>query len=92
MQAYEEYDVPQATILTAWRLIRCNPTGGYGLDPPSWPPVGYNSGDRSRVRTVLDDEASRRAALGLEDDTDGVCPDDLSAAGVDLGPDLEWDD
>lgn len=28
-------------ILTAWRILRCNPIGGSGYDPPQWPPVNY---------------------------------------------------
>lgn len=45
VQAYKEYGNFKGTILTAWRLMRCNPLnwqvkyqGKY--DPPSWPPVG----------------------------------------------------
>ncbi|CAN6248105.1 unnamed protein product [Urochloa humidicola] len=36
MQAYKRYGVVKGTILTAWRLCRCNPLGGYGYDPPRW--------------------------------------------------------
>lgn len=46
MQAYKEFGNVKGTILTAWRLIRCNPLnlavkyqGKY--DPPVWPPVGF---------------------------------------------------
>jgi hypothetical protein len=28
----------KGTVLTAWRLVRCNPWGGRGFDPPAWPP------------------------------------------------------
>uniref|UniRef100_A0A0D9XVR5 Membrane protein insertion efficiency factor n=1 Tax=Leersia perrieri TaxID=77586 RepID=A0A0D9XVR5_9ORYZ len=35
MQAYKRYGVAKGTILTAWRLCRCNPLGGHGYDPPS---------------------------------------------------------
>ena len=45
VQAYKKYGYVKGTILTAWRLIRCNPLnlrvqyqGKY--DPPTWPPVG----------------------------------------------------
>ncbi|BAF08396.1 UPF0161 protein At3g09310 isoform X3 [Oryza sativa Japonica Group] len=36
MQAYKKYGVAKGTILTAWRLCRCNPLGGHGYDPPRW--------------------------------------------------------
>ncbi|CAM0874244.1 unnamed protein product [Alopecurus aequalis] len=36
MQAYKRYGVSKGTILTAWRLCRCNPLGGQGYDPPRW--------------------------------------------------------
>ncbi|KAJ4704658.1 UPF0161 protein [Melia azedarach] len=36
MQAYKKYGVVKGTILTAWRLCRCNPLGGSGYDPPRW--------------------------------------------------------
>ncbi|GLJ05347.1 hypothetical protein SUGI_0016620 [Cryptomeria japonica] len=36
MQAYKRYGVLKGTVLTAWRLCRCNPLGGSGFDPPRW--------------------------------------------------------
>ncbi|XP_031485919.1 uncharacterized protein LOC116254584 isoform X4 [Nymphaea colorata] len=36
MAAYKKYGVIKGTILTAWRLCRCNPLGGSGFDPPRW--------------------------------------------------------
>ncbi|URE15792.1 hypothetical protein MUK42_11229 [Musa troglodytarum] len=36
MVAYKKYGVVKGTILTAWRLCRCNPLGGTGFDPPRW--------------------------------------------------------
>ncbi|XP_010262536.1 PREDICTED: uncharacterized protein LOC104601045 isoform X1 [Nelumbo nucifera] len=36
MEAYKRYGVIKGTILTAWRLCRCNPLGGSGFDPPRW--------------------------------------------------------
>ncbi|XP_042490036.1 UPF0161 protein At3g09310 [Macadamia integrifolia] len=36
MEAYKRYGVVKGTILTAWRLCRCNPLGGSGFDPPRW--------------------------------------------------------
>ncbi|EXC30970.1 hypothetical protein L484_021270 [Morus notabilis] len=36
MEAYKKYGVVKGTILTTWRLCRCNPLGGSGFDPPRW--------------------------------------------------------
>ncbi|XP_056172275.1 UPF0161 protein At3g09310 isoform X4 [Syzygium oleosum] len=36
MAAYKKYGVVKGTVLTAWRLCRCNPLGGSGFDPPRW--------------------------------------------------------
>lgn len=36
MEAYKKYGVAKGTVLTAWRLCRCNPLGGSGFDPPRW--------------------------------------------------------
>ncbi|XP_060176818.1 UPF0161 protein At3g09310 [Lycium barbarum] len=36
MIAYKKYGVAKGTVLTAWRLCRCNPLGGSGFDPPRW--------------------------------------------------------
>ncbi|EYU41732.1 hypothetical protein MIMGU_mgv1a019109mg, partial [Erythranthe guttata] len=36
MISYKKYGVLKGTILTAWRLCRCNPLGGSGFDPPRW--------------------------------------------------------
>ncbi|GAV76575.1 Haemolytic domain-containing protein [Cephalotus follicularis] len=36
MEAYKKYGVVKGTILTAFRLCRCNPLGGSGFDPPRW--------------------------------------------------------
>ncbi|XP_057251987.1 UPF0161 protein At3g09310 isoform X1 [Beta vulgaris subsp. vulgaris] len=36
MIAYKKYGVFKGTVLTAWRLCRCNPLGGSGFDPPRW--------------------------------------------------------
>ena len=60
-------------MLTTWRLVRCNPTAGYGLDEPQWPPPAYGAGS-GQLRTLADDEASRaraRVAEPAEGDGDG---------------------
>lgn len=70
IQSFKQFSVPQAAVLTAWRLVRCNPLHleglGCGVDEPCWPPPAYWAGS-GRVRNTLDDDASRRKALGLDD-------------------------
>jgi putative membrane protein insertion efficiency factor len=44
LQAIEEYGALRGGVLTAWRILRCNPLGGYGYDPPQWPPPGFFAG------------------------------------------------
>ena len=39
------YGPAKGLILTAWRILRCNPFGGRGYDPPRWPPPGWLSGN-----------------------------------------------
>ncbi|CAI9098247.1 OLC1v1034860C3 [Oldenlandia corymbosa var. corymbosa] len=36
MIAYKKYGFVKGTILTSWRICRCNPLGGRGFDPPRW--------------------------------------------------------
>jgi hypothetical protein len=36
MDAYKKYGVAKGTVLTAYRLCRCNPFGPSGFDPPVW--------------------------------------------------------
>lgn len=36
-----DFGIVKGTVLTAWRVARCNPTGGKGYDPPTWPPPAY---------------------------------------------------
>eukprot|EP00871_Galdieria_phlegrea_P001580 jgi/Galph1/2422/GphlegSOOS_G1107.1 len=38
IQAFQVYGLQKGLILTCWRILRCNPLGGYGYDPPQWPP------------------------------------------------------
>ena len=35
--ALKEYGALRGTILATWRILRCNPWGGHGHDPPAWP-------------------------------------------------------
>ncbi|XP_047340760.1 UPF0161 protein At3g09310 [Impatiens glandulifera] len=36
MIAYKKYGFVKGSILTTWRICRCNPLGGSGFDPPRW--------------------------------------------------------
>ncbi|XP_062167296.1 UPF0161 protein At3g09310 isoform X2 [Alnus glutinosa] len=36
MEAYKKYGFVKGTVLTTWRICRCNPLGGSGFDPPRW--------------------------------------------------------
>lgn len=45
VEAITTYGAWRGFVLSAWRVARCNPTGGSGYDPVTWPPVGYRAGD-----------------------------------------------
>jgi putative membrane protein insertion efficiency factor len=32
----QQYGAIRGTILAVWRILRCNPWGGHGHDPPRW--------------------------------------------------------
>lgn len=36
IQALQTYGALKGTILAVWRVLRCNPWGGHGYDPPRW--------------------------------------------------------
>jgi len=36
IQALGRYGLVKGLILSTYRLLRCNPWGGYGYDPPRW--------------------------------------------------------
>ena len=39
IQSYKSFGFAKGTVLTAWRLLRCNPLNpSSGLDLPRWPP------------------------------------------------------
>lgn len=44
VEAISEYGAQRGFVLSAWRVLRCNPTGGSGYDPVQWPPVPYKAG------------------------------------------------
>lgn len=39
LDSYRDFGFVKGSVLTAWRIFRCNPWGGSGYDPPQWPPV-----------------------------------------------------
>ena len=98
--AFRQYPPLQALVLTAWRLVRCNPLHlpkcGYGEDLPRWPPPAYWAGT-DRIRTVLDDEESRRAAEYGDDaasplpngDPLGIYPSSSASSDLRPGDDAE---
>ena len=32
----QKYGAAKGTVLAVWRVLRCNPWGGSGYDPPRW--------------------------------------------------------
>jgi hypothetical protein len=36
LQALDRYGALKGTLLALWRILRCNPWGGHGYDPPRW--------------------------------------------------------
>ncbi|MBX2821628.1 MAG: membrane protein insertion efficiency factor YidD [Rhodothermaceae bacterium] len=36
VQAIKKYGVIKGVILGSYRILRCNPWGGHGYDPPRW--------------------------------------------------------
>lgn len=50
LEAIETYGPWKGGILTAWRILRCNPFGGRGYDPPKWPPPNFFAGSTSRFK------------------------------------------
>mmetsp|Transcript_5517 Transcript_5517/g.9037 ORF Transcript_5517/g.9037 Transcript_5517/m.9037 type:complete len:217 (+) Transcript_5517:11-661(+) len=47
-ESIEKFGPWKGGLLTAWRILRCNPLGGSGYDPPQWPPPGYFAGSRTK--------------------------------------------
>lgn len=46
VEAIEKFGPAKGAVLTAWRLMRCNPFAGYGVDYPRWPPPGWFAGEK----------------------------------------------
>lgn len=36
VEALQKFGVIKGSILSVWRILRCNPWGGFGYDPPRW--------------------------------------------------------
>ena len=36
VQALREFGAVRGMLLATWRVLRCNPWGGHGYDPPRW--------------------------------------------------------
>ena len=36
VRALREYGAVRGSVLALWRILRCNPWGGHGYDPPRW--------------------------------------------------------
>ena len=47
LDAIEKYGSVKGGVLTAWRILRCNPLGGAGYDAPIWPPPSYFAGSNT---------------------------------------------
>jgi hypothetical protein len=64
MQALREYGAVKGTILAVWRVLRCNPWGGHGHDPPRWfgEPEPQDAASEDQDALTADD--SRTAATG----------------------------
>ena len=66
--ALREYGALRGSILAIWRILRCNPWGGHGHDPPRW--FGEAPGENGSARTedasgdssVIDDPAENAAS------------------------------
>ncbi|NND72380.1 MAG: membrane protein insertion efficiency factor YidD [Rhodothermales bacterium] len=58
IQALRKYGLLKGTVLSIHRILRCNPWGGHGYDPPVW----YSE------RTVNDTEAD----MNVKEDDNGI--------------------
>lgn len=49
VEALTRYGALRGTVLATWRILRCNPFGGHGHDPPRWFGEGARSEGRGEV-------------------------------------------
>ena len=47
LDSISRYGSIKGGVLTAWRILRCNPLGGSGYDAPVWPPPSYFAGSNT---------------------------------------------
>jgi hypothetical protein len=67
MQALREYGAVKGTILAVWRVLRCNPWGGHGHDPPRWfgepaPEETVAPDADDRLQTAADESPNARGS------------------------------
>lgn len=48
IDSIEKFGSIKGGVLTGWRILRCNPFGGAGYDPPQWPPPGFRAGTNTQ--------------------------------------------
>lgn len=53
--ALRKYGAVRGSLLAAWRILRCNPWGGHGVDPPRW--FGEALRDEARADAAAHDAA-----------------------------------
>jgi putative membrane protein insertion efficiency factor len=59
--ALRKYGAVRGTILAVWRILRCNPWGGHGYDPPRW--FGETVRTAARADTHAHDDACSHHAV-----------------------------
>ena len=42
VESYQDFGFWKGSVLTTWRVLRCNPFSKGGFDPPQWPPIGLD--------------------------------------------------
>ncbi len=57
--ALRKYGAVRGTVLAVWRILRCNPWGGHGYDPPRW--FGETLRDEARADAAAHDAACRHS-------------------------------
>ncbi len=54
VEAYQDFGFWKGSVLTTWRVLRCNPLSKGGFDPPQWPPIGlYWAFGQERIKDRL---------------------------------------